>query len=333
MKDKKEQMLELLQDSRGFNDPERWVDYGISHNFVKVKIENVEKCPDCLSNDFKFLGQFIYYSSLVKLQECVQCGLVFSDTRIDPEIIHSHFQQAYKDESYFLQGRSRIFKQISNLTDKAAKQGARVLDIGGAKGHLLAMIKKSRADLSMVLNDLSEDACRHAESEYGFETVLGGIEDLEKISEKFDVLIMSDVIYYEPELRRLWNLLPRLVSESGTVIIRVPNKLHLIRLWLLTRNMMLSKGEREMQDNIKFLNPEHIFIFSQHYLLTRLKKLGFSHVAALPSELLAEGQGNVLRRLYYYISKIISIITFGRLVITPSLLVIASNIVSRDNRS
>ena len=80
-------MIELLQFNRGFSHPEKWITYGIEHNFEKVQADKLEECPDCSSRSFDFVGQYVYYSTLVSLQTCAQCGLVFSDTRIDPQVI------------------------------------------------------------------------------------------------------------------------------------------------------------------------------------------------------------------------------------------------------
>lgn len=327
MQDQKFQMLEILQYNKGFIHPEKWIEYGISHKFKKTKAERIDECPDCTAQSYKFIGQFVYYSTLINLQKCTQCGLIFTDTRIDPSIISAHFEQAYKDEEYFLLRRYRIFQQIAGLVVSASPLGGRILDVGGAKGHLLATLNEHRPDLTFVLNDLSKDACQHAESKYGFKTILGGINELERISSQFDVIVLSDVIYYEPQLRKLWAILPRLVAPNGTIIIRVPNKLGLIRFWLFMNRVIseIRSKDNRLQDKIKFFNPEHLFVFSRSYLINRLKSIGFNQVFTTPSELLISGRSDLVHPFLYYLCKIFSIISFGRLIFTPSLLVIAKH--------
>lgn len=328
MQEQESRMLKVLQLNRGFTHPEKWIEYGITHKFETTKAEKFEKCPDCSTQSFGFIGQFVYYSTLVNLLECYHCGLVFTDTRIDSEVISAHFEHAYKDEEYFAHRRHRIFQQIARIADEAVQAGGRVLDIGGAKGHLLAVLKIRRPDLHFVLNDISKDACDHAKSRYGFQTIVGGINKLEEASSRFDLIILSDVIYYESELRRLWNVLPRLVSEKGTIIIRVPNKLALIRSWQLLNRTITRSANSEMQDNIRFFNPEHLFVFSRQYLSMRLKNIGFERVFSKPSELLVNGRNDWMHPLLYYVCKAISILSFEKIIITPSLLVIAKRTVS-----
>lgn len=329
MDEQKQQILEILIHNKGFAHPEKWINYGIDHNFKEVKAEKLEECPDCSARILNFIGQFIYYSTLVKLQSCSQCGLVFSDIRIDPMVIQSHFELAYKDESYFLHRRRSIFHQISKLVGRFAPHNGKILDVGGAKGHLLAVLKQNRPDLNLVLNDISKDACDYALSQFGLNTICGDVNALERHITCFDVVIMSDVVYYEPELQKLWELLPRIVSKNSVVILRVPNKIALIRFWqfitrFIGRNIVL-----EMQDRIKYFNPEHLYVFSRRYMLTRLKKIGFSEVTIIPSELLKQDQCDLLQRLYYYFSKVVSMLSCGKLVITPSILVIAKNHVQK----
>ena len=269
----------------------------------------------------------------MNLLECVNCKLVFSDARIDPDVIQEHFETAYKDETYFLLKRKRIFKQISRLADRFCPKNGSVLDVGGAKGHLLAALKIRRNDLSLVLNDISREACDYAEQEYGFHTITGGISKLENIPSRFDVIILSDVIYYEPELRRLWNILPHLLEKNGTIIFRLPNKLFLIRFWQLLSRLISRPKDNEMRDKIRFFNPEHLYVFSRRYLLKRLKSAGFNKVIATPSELLSSSRGDFLHPFIYYLCKTIYILTFRKLIFTPSLLVIARKFSRKEAES
>lgn len=326
MEDQKSSMLEVLSFNKGFAHPEQWLEYGLAHHFKKTKAEKLVACPDCGAQRFKSMGQFVYYSTLVQLVECRSCGLFFTDTRIDPAVISEHFERSYKDETYFVKQRYRIFQQMTELVGKIAPQGGKVLDIGGAKGHLLATLQSHRPDLTLVLNDLSNASCEHARAYYGFQTVCGGIEQLEGHSSHcYDVIILSDVIYYEPELRRLWAVLPRLLAEHGTVLIRVPNKIGLIRAWQIWCRVTKGASSLTMQDKIRFFNPEHLFVFTRPYLLRRLQSMGFQYVYAEPSELLGKGGGDWKGRFFFYLSKAIAFVSARRLIVTPSQLIIATS--------
>lgn len=325
MEKQEREMLEILQANKGFAHPERWLAYAIEHNFKRVQTEKLDVCPDCDSRSFDPVGQYVYYCTLVNLRACARCGLVFADTRIDPQVILSHFERAYKDEAYFNQGRRRIFRQIAGLVDRLVPQAGKILDIGGAKGHLLATIRARRPDLTGVLNDLSTHACEYAATEYGLQTIVGGVDELERAPSRFEAVIMSDVLYYETDLQRFWTILPRLVSENGSVIIRVSNKLALIRFWQLVRRAIVRREHRQMQDNIRFHNPEHLYVFSRRYLVARLKSIGFSQVKAIPSELPVGAKGKLWHPAFFLLCKVLWLLSFGELLCTPSMIVMAKH--------
>lgn len=322
-------ILDLLRD-QGFHCPEEWVNYANSHNFTRVQAHRLMACPDCASRSMEPLGQFVYYSNLVHLQLCRVCGLIFSSTRIDPHVISKHFECAYKDEAYFQYHRSKIFEQLANEVGSAAPGGGRVLDIGGAKGHLMARVKQLRPDLRPVVNDLSREACEYASAMFGVETIVGAVDTLEKCTECYDVIVMSDVAYYEPELKKLWDLLPRLLADNGTVIIRVPNKLPLILFWQKGLQLFGRSSELRMQSRIRFFNPEHLYVFSRQYLNARLRKAGFTQVRFTPSQLLMPEKKSVLASANYRFAQGLAMLSAGRLISTPSMLVTASGCKARE---
>jgi hypothetical protein len=133
------------------------------------------------------------------------------------------------------------------------------------------------------------------------------------------------VIYLEPELQKQWGGLANLLAKNGVVIIRAPNKYVLIRLWQFMIRVINGWAQPEMQDHMTFFNPEHLYVFSRRYLVTRLKGLGFNQVTTIPSELLVRTQSDVWHRLYFSLCKILFTLSRGKWILTPSLLVIVKN--------
>ena len=152
------------------------------------------------------------------------------------------------------------------LTDRCARRGGRVLDFGGATGHFLAAVRRRRPDLRVTLIDISESACRCARETYGLEAICGSLSALKRVAAPFDVVVMSDVIYYEPEAATLWKLLPSLMADGGALLIRGPNVWRLIRV---CQSVLRAVGTRRAwahRDRIAFFNPEHLFVFSRRFL-------------------------------------------------------------------
>jgi 2-polyprenyl-3-methyl-5-hydroxy-6-metoxy-1,4-benzoquinol methylase len=324
--DRRGEALSILQHNIGFEVPELWVDYAINHGFKRVRAAKVPVCPDCGADVKRSLGQFVYYSTLRRLVECNRCGLVWTDARLDQEVLAGHFDRAYKDDTYFDVARRPIFQHLTGLVDRLAPIRGNVLDIGGAKGHLMHMVALERPDLRVVVNDLSESATRYATERFGIPTITGDVCALKREGTKYDVVVLSDVLYYEPKIVSLWSLLPKLVTNRGSVIIRVPNKLFLIRAYQAISTLFMSRDRRAMQTEIRFFNPEHVFVLSRRYLETRLRGLGFAEIRWLPSPPLFSTSlpSRAAKVISFHATRFANLVSGRRFVVTPSMIVTAT---------
>jgi hypothetical protein len=320
----REQWLDILRHNRGFAEPERWVSYARSQGFRKVTSTTVRGCPDCGGRLSNSLGQYVYYSTLIQLRQCCDCDLGYADTHIDPEVVRSHFERAYKDEDYFRKGRTAIYRSIVELADRIAPPHGRVIDVGGARGHLLAELRRRRGDLRLTLSDISRRACDDAEATHGFSTICSSIPGLAQTSARFDLILLIDVLYYEPDIRGAWAALNEIADVSSTLLLRLPDRLRLLSLSRRLQVLLRGAGRLGRQVTIPFFNPEHVYVFSREYLRSRLESIGFGSVQFLPSRLLV---GGGIRRLgeagYFRGASALARLSprFSRL--TPSCLVIA----------
>jgi hypothetical protein len=261
----------ILWRNHGFHpDIDRWLDYARIHGFREVKATPVPNCPDCGHSSDRVLGQYIHYSTLLRLRECV-CGLIWSDVVIDPAVIADHFERGYKDETYFQRQRGPIFRQLTGLIDKLTPQGGSVIDIGGGKGHLMHEARQRRPDLSVSLVDISTESVAHCQQHFGITASTGSILE---VTGRYNTVVLSDVLYYEDNIREAWDALSRI---ADTVIIRGPNKLEWIRA---------STTGDPMQSSVRHFNPEHRFILSQQYVESSLRRVGFTSVKTIPARAL-----------------------------------------------
>lgn len=294
-------LLEILRENVGFTEPERWLSIAAAQQFQRVRACALAACPDCDGPFGDPIGQYVYYSTLMRLRPCRACGLITSDVRLDTAVLFGHFQRQYKDETYFVEARAAIFAHLADRIARVLPTGGRVLDIGGAKGHLMAALQTRRPDAGITVNDLSPDACRHAAEVYGFHVVSG---EPTTVQGRYDVVVVSDALYYVAPLRETWDALARVVLPGGTLLLRLPNKAALIRAagWATRDPLRLT---------IQGFNPEHLHLFTRPYLRRRLTGLGFTHVRVLGSPALGVGR---LARLTHWL---------GPVALTPSVLVTA----------
>jgi 2-polyprenyl-3-methyl-5-hydroxy-6-metoxy-1,4-benzoquinol methylase len=248
--------------------------------------------------------------------------LIWADARIDQDVVGRHFEGAYKDETYFQESRKAIFDHLAAVIDKHAGTGARVLDVGGAKGHLMHRVLLRRPDLHVTVHDISLSATTWAEDNFGFDTICGNVQALEAHEQTYDVIVLSDVLYYEPDLLLLWSTLQRLLAPGGSIVIRVPNKLAPIRIGQLMVNAFSTARARILQDRVLYFNPEHIYIFSRRFLENRLRRLGCAEVRALPSPLLSSSIWGIARVLYFRLASALNLVSGRQLVLTPSMVLV-----------
>lgn len=303
--------LALLRANHGFTQPdEHWVGYAEAHRFQAVSVTARPLCPDCGGDSHAGLGQFIYYSSLFRLLVCAHCDLAWSDGVLDPAVVHAHFDATYKDRAYFLTARAAIFRHLTEVIDRVTPIGGTVLDMGGAQGDLMGMVVRRRPDLAPVVQDVSSVALAYARTVFGLETLREVAE-----ARTFTTVVLSDVLYYEPDLANFWRRLPSLVEGGGTVILRVPNK-----RWRLRLAWWLHDPCDRTQDRLSGFNPEHLYSFSLRYLRDRFTQGGFA-VQTTVSPLLG---ASWWRRAVFQGARVVSTVTRGRVLLTPGVLVIGT---------
>jgi len=322
----------ILERNLGFNGNTRWMRYARQHGFKEVKARRIRRCPDCGGRPRpQAWGQFVYYSTLIRLRECSDCGLVWGDAHLDPGVVRKHFDVVYKDDTYFRVSRRRIFRHLARIIDDVAPPGARVLDIGGARGDLMAHVVERRPDVYVVVNDIAEISTTSAGERFGFATLTGDARDLAEHDGRYDVIVMSDVLYYEPDIRLLWSALDRLLAPGGSVVIRLQNKWLLIRLWQRWYRATRSRARQRLQDRIPPFNPEHVYIIRSQYLKRRLEGMGLRHVRVRPSPPLATPGTRLLTSVFYAFASAVHRLTGGTLALTPSIVVVGSNRRARPN--
>lgn len=318
----RDDMLAVLRGNFGFDNPEEWVSFAEQHDFGPVEVDPIDRCPDCDGAPAGTLGRYVHCSSLLSILECAVCGLFWSNGRVEDALRFQHFEVAYKSATYFRHDRRAIFEHLADLATEAAPAGGSILDVGGATGQMLAHIRLLRPDLHLVLQDISAQAVERACSELSLEATDASLADLAALGRRFDVVVLSDVIYYEADIRTMWDAVGLLVKPGGAVIIRVPNKLGLIRASSMAKRLPWARRNVERLARLRFYNTEHALICTRGYLHRRLQGLGFGSVTTVPSPVLGSG---TLPATVGALSRLVHRATVGRLVMSPSMVVYATD--------
>jgi SAM-dependent methyltransferase len=179
-------------------------------------------CPTCQSRDSTLLGKLpdsdcFAGKTLVRalpggwLYRCTQCRLKFRYPLQAAEIYHALYDNA--ETTAWSATTSRpdwdlLVKQIDALKPR----GGRILDFGCYTGGLLSQLDSRHERFGVEIN---RSASRVARETTGAE-VWSSIEDIPP--ERFDVIVVADVIEHVPDPRSLLELLATRLAADGLVI-------------------------------------------------------------------------------------------------------------------
>lgn len=319
-----EQYLEILRHNCGFDKPDIWVETAKRLGFKKVPAQRLYACPDCESTKFKEICQYVYYSQLMRLQLCVNCHLVFSDVHLDESVLIKHFESGtnpiYQDDLYVNVQKADIFKQIRDILVTRYQKKKRVLDVGGCRGHLAKILSDSGFDVT--LSDISSTSCQYAREQFGLKTINSDIKNLRAYNSRFNVVLMCDVLHYEPDIHASWDLLSTVLEKDGVVIMRLPNKLWWIRPY---QRLLRTITNCRLQTSVYGFNPEHIYWFTNRYLKKKFASLGFTtfEVTYSPSLRSTNQYASMMGSFFDHVCRGIYHLSARKLVVSPSMLVIA----------
>ena len=265
--DSNSEILEILNFNQGFTDPVHWIDYARENGFAKVRARLIPACPDCGSDDNFIIGQYIYYSQLIRLKRCQRCDLRFSDVLIDKSTIKEHFEHTYKDETYFESERRSIFEHLARLICKRLPPGTTIMDAGGALGHLAHIIQNRDTGYDICVSDISQTACDYANKKFGLSAFCCTIEGLSRLQKQFDALLLVDVLYYVGDICQAWQSISETIKPGGYCVIRFPNKLWRTDLVQWLRKL---RPRKHPETSVHGINCEQVLFFSRKYLRQRM---------------------------------------------------------------
>lgn len=202
------------------------------------------KCKICQSQAKLALPELEGFKAgkFYDIYECQNCKVSFcypgeSDLDLYKGIyIHSEFIAGYnryyayydaikyqKCPSDFLAEREDCYWFIINyLKENISKNKAKLLEVGSGLGYLTFSLHKSGYDIQGV--ELSSDAVSNAKSRFGNLYKCKNALELKSDNERFDVIILTEVIEHISDPVSFINQLSGLLSRNGVILVTTPNK-------------------------------------------------------------------------------------------------------------
>lgn len=236
-----------------------------------MKVEVNRPCMVCGSTDSRRLHALRFvdrgYPGCFEVRCCDGCGLLFNSPRLsDPEIEAMYGANYYVFQETEAAALVRVARLLSQTLGVAIRylDTRDVLEVGCAKGYLLALLKARGWRVQGV--ELSEAAAAFARTRFGLD-VFSGTVDAWLHSHAFrpmPLVLCTDVIEHVTDPSAFLKALHATVRPGGWLVLGTPNA---------DSDHRTALGARWVA-----FNPFHIWLFSRANLGRLLERAGFDVV-------------------------------------------------------
>jgi SAM-dependent methyltransferase len=272
-------------------------------------------CPICRHRMSDFGAADYYLPGIAKmltpLLRCKYCGAVCRC--LDKDDPRGHCDVAsYTDPAFeeaYRRQRTRFFRGLISLVARETREFPKsCLDFGCSYGHLLLLLR----DMGCETYGIEQcDQARKMCQRHGFH-VYPSVDELDG-SLQFDLITLIDSLYYVSDPRLLLSDLRKRLTDNGRMLIRIAN-----RNWIL--NSLNRLGRREYFAS--WLGDATIG-YTRRTLDVLLRNTGYRIVGTHYWEP-GKQHSDLLRRMFYLTSSVITSASLGSVVISPGITVIAA---------
>ncbi|MCK8491998.1 class I SAM-dependent methyltransferase [Spirosoma sp. RP8] len=195
-------------------------------------METVSACPVCgnqLFIPFLVCKDYLVSNQNFTIEQCKECGFRLTNPRPDAASIGSYYKSdqyiSHNDESsglvstaYRLVRNYTLQSKLKLINELSGGQG-RLLDVGCGTGAFLDTCKQGGWQVAGMEPDPDARAIAEKKLATTIQPNLGALEG----TQPFDSISLWHVLEHIPDLNETIPQLDRLLTQSGTLLIAVPN--------------------------------------------------------------------------------------------------------------
>ena len=195
----------------------RYIDQTTGKLFKKFSEER--KCPVCNSDK----RVFILDKSASTYYKCEDCTMVYLNPIMNKNTTIEYYTNLNTGQGDIVSGESQFYTEIYSLgldsIEKNSNKKGKILDIVCSTGFFIDLAKKRGWETTGI--ELGSEEASIAEKK-GHRIIKEVIEELE-ISEKYDAIVMWDVLEHIPNGIEQLELISRHLNKGGILFFQVPN--------------------------------------------------------------------------------------------------------------
>lgn len=196
------------------------------------------------------------------LRRCSGCGLIFNSPRLPADRLADLYRRNY----YFFARPAvmeveRIGGAYLRTVAHLPPSGRRLLEVGSAKGYMLALLRTLGWQVTGV--EIAGSAAEHSRRVFGAEVFTGTLEEFRRETPRqFDVVLAQDVLEHVPDPAAFLEGLYQSVVPGGRLIIDTPN--------------VGGRSVKVVGERWRGFNPFHIYLFDRDTLTQAVANAGFT---------------------------------------------------------
>jgi len=277
------------------------------------------KCNICDSND----AEIISSADIGNIVRCNKCGLFYRTPRLsDTAEVNKYRHQVYNEPYSDIIGKAKKDIYVSTLKKLGSLRG-KILDVGCANGYFLTLAREQGWDPYGI--EISEFLLRKARGNLGKKHIFGvSLKNARFPSDFFDVITLWDVLDHLMDPFAELMEIRRILKKKGVLIIRARN----MSFHILMNRLFQKKKFR----TFKKITVFHLYGFNNKNTKILLEKANFSKIKIKNSKLtigdpysqirLLGNKGIILiKTIYSAFSKLMSLISLRRILISPSIMI------------
>lgn len=209
---------------------------------MKYEQSKVEKCPICSKNDCKTTYNDLFddryaYPDLFTLKECDRCSSYYLENPVTPSQAGKLYENYYFTNTTSSKEKAKI-STISNLLKKyklkkiydrytgninlgyLTKKTEKILDFGcgGTLNAEVANLDKNKRTWIEINGNIVQDI-----KDQWYKCYQWDLTSIDHIKEKFDIILMSQVIEHVYEPIHILENAKKLLNPGGRIIMSTPN--------------------------------------------------------------------------------------------------------------